>query len=403
MTTTLERPAAAGPAVPARDRPHRWERPALLALLAVTAVLYLWGLGRSGWANSFYSAAAQAGSQSWKAFFYGSSDAANSITVDKTPASLWVMALSVRIFGLSSWSILVPQALMGVGSVGLLYATVKRWSGPAAGLIAGAVLALTPVAVLMFRFNNPDALLVLLLVAAAYATVRATEKASARWLVLAGALVGVRLPHQDAAGAAGRAGARRGVPGRRADHGPPAGRPPARRRAGAAGLGRLVGRDRGAGARVGPAVHRRLAAQLDPRADPRLQRPRPAHRQRDRQRRRRWWRRDRHVGADRLEPAVRQRDRRPGRLAAAGGADPAGRRAGGDRAAAPDRPHPGGAAAVGRLAARHRADVQLHGRDLPRLLHGRAGAGDRRAGRHRRGAAVAAAGRRRRCWRSRSR
>jgi 4-amino-4-deoxy-L-arabinose transferase-like glycosyltransferase len=192
MTSTLERRAAgpAGPAVPARDRSRRWERPALLALLAVTAVLYLWGLGRSGWANSFYSAAAQAGSASWKAFFYGSSDAANSITVDKTPASLWVMALSVRIFGLSSWSILVPQALMGVGSVALLHAAVKRWSGPLAGLIAGAVLALTPVAVLMFRFNNPDALLVLVLVAAAYATVRATEAASARWLVLAGALVG---------------------------------------------------------------------------------------------------------------------------------------------------------------------------------------------------------------------
>jgi 4-amino-4-deoxy-L-arabinose transferase-like glycosyltransferase len=192
MTTTLEPPATApaASAAFARARPRGWERPALLALLATTAVLYLWGLGESGWANSFYSAAAQAGSESWKAFFYGSSDAANSITVDKTPASLWVMALSVRVFGLSSWSILVPQALMGVGAVGLLHATVKRWSGPVAGLIAGAVLALTPVAVLMFRFNNPDALLVLLLVAAAYATVRATERASARWLVLAGALVG---------------------------------------------------------------------------------------------------------------------------------------------------------------------------------------------------------------------
>lgn len=132
----------------------------------------------------------QAGSQSWKAFFYGSSDAANSITVDKTPASLWIMDLSVRIFGLSSWSILVPQALLGVATTGLLYGTVKRWAGPAAGLIAGAVAALTPVAVLMSRFNNPDALLVLLLVAAAYATVRATENASARWLMLAGALVG---------------------------------------------------------------------------------------------------------------------------------------------------------------------------------------------------------------------
>jgi len=167
-----------------------WARPALFALLLGTALLYLWGLGASGWANSFYSAAAQAGSVSWKAFFFGSSDAGNSITVDKTPASLWLMALSVRMFGLSSWSILVPQALCGVAAVGLLYTTVRRWFSPAAGLLAGAVMALTPIAVLMFRFNNPDALLVLLLVAAAYTTARAIETASTRWLALTGVLVG---------------------------------------------------------------------------------------------------------------------------------------------------------------------------------------------------------------------
>jgi 4-amino-4-deoxy-L-arabinose transferase-like glycosyltransferase len=167
-----------------------WARPSLLALLLLTAVLYIWGLGASGWANAFYSAAAQAGSASWKAFFFGSSDAANSITIDKTPAALWVMALSARIFGVNSWSILVPQALMGVASVGLLFGSVKRWFGPAAGLIAGAVLALTPIAVLMFRFNNPDALLVLLMIAGAYATVRAIENGSTKWLVWAGVFVG---------------------------------------------------------------------------------------------------------------------------------------------------------------------------------------------------------------------
>src|SRR3954452_22699673 len=179
-----------------------WARAALLVLLAATAVLYLWDLGASGWANSFYAAAAEAGSESWKAFFFGSSDAASSITVDKTPASLWVMALSVRLFGLSSWSLLVPQALMGVASVGLLYATVRRTTrSAAAGLIAGAVLALTPVAVLMFRFDNPDSLLVLLLIGSVAATVRALESTRlraeglrahpVRWLALAGALVGL--------------------------------------------------------------------------------------------------------------------------------------------------------------------------------------------------------------------
>ncbi|SFW73595.1 glycosyltransferase family 39 protein [Amycolatopsis australiensis] len=175
--------------VPAPARPA-WHRPALAALLLATAVLYLWDLGASGWANAFYSAAAQAGSQSWKALFFGSSDAANAITVDKTPAALWVMSLSARLFGVNPWSILVPQALMGVGSVWLLYATVRRTSGPAAGLVAGLLLALTPAAALMFRFDNPDALLVLLLTAAAYCVGCALERASARWLALAGAAVG---------------------------------------------------------------------------------------------------------------------------------------------------------------------------------------------------------------------
>ena len=98
------------------------------------------------------------GSQSWEAFF-GSSDAGNSITVDKPPAALWVMALSVRGSWLSSAPILLPEVLMGVATVGALYATVRRHFGAGAGLLAGVVVALTSVAVLMFRFNNPDALL----------------------------------------------------------------------------------------------------------------------------------------------------------------------------------------------------------------------------------------------------
>src|SRR3954449_2679044 len=176
-----------------RRRPEDplWARPALFGLLVGTAVLYLWGLGASGWANSFYSAAAQAGSQSWKAWFFGASDSASFITVDKPPASLWIMGLSVRLFGLSSWSILVPEALMGVACVGVLYATVKRWFGAAAGLLAGAVLASTPVATLMFRFNNPDALLVLVLTFGAYCITRALEDARGRWLYLGFAMVGL--------------------------------------------------------------------------------------------------------------------------------------------------------------------------------------------------------------------
>jgi 4-amino-4-deoxy-L-arabinose transferase-like glycosyltransferase len=167
-----------------------WVRPVLLALLVGTGCLYLWDLGASGWANSFYSAAVQAGTRSWKAFFFGSFDSSNFITVDKSPAALWVMELSARVFGVNAWSILVPNALEGVATVAVLYATVRRWFAPGAALLAGAVVALTPVAALMFRFNNPDAFMVLLLTVAAYAVVRAVEGGRTRWLVMAGALVG---------------------------------------------------------------------------------------------------------------------------------------------------------------------------------------------------------------------
>ncbi|AMY52193.1 glycosyltransferase family 39 protein [Rhodococcoides fascians] len=188
MTTTIERPSAAAPTEPATSR--RWELLGLITLLIGTGVAYIWGLGASGWANSFYSAAIQAGSVSWKAFFFGSSDAANSITVDKPPMSLWLMSLSVRVFGLNTWAMLVPQALLGVASVALLRAVVVRRFGAAAGLLAGLVLALTPVAALMFRFNNPDALLVLLMIAAVWAMLRGVESGKTKWLLITGMFVG---------------------------------------------------------------------------------------------------------------------------------------------------------------------------------------------------------------------
>lgn len=167
-----------------------WQRPALLALLASASVLYLWGLDRNGWANSYYSAAAMAGSEDWTAFFYGSSDPGNAITVDKPPMSLWIMSLSVRVFGLNPWSILLPQALMGVLSVYLLYRMVTKRTDPATGLLAGLFFAVTPVVTVMFRYNNPDALLTLLMIGAAYATLEAIDKGKLRWLLGAGALVG---------------------------------------------------------------------------------------------------------------------------------------------------------------------------------------------------------------------
>lgn len=201
MKTSISLPAKAASAEATEvsagrdDQNTRFLAPkaAIAALLAVTSLLYLWGLDRNGWANSYYSAAAMAGAQDWTAFLFSSSDLGNAISVDKPPLSLWVMAASVWAFGLSPWSILVPQALMGVASVYLVFRIGSVFASTSVGLLAAAFFAVTPVATVMFRYNNPDALLTLLMIATAYAALEAIRLNSVKWLLLAGLLTGAAL------------------------------------------------------------------------------------------------------------------------------------------------------------------------------------------------------------------
>jgi 4-amino-4-deoxy-L-arabinose transferase-like glycosyltransferase len=169
--------------------------PELFGLIALAGTLNLWALSRNGWANDYYAAAVRSMSSSWHNFLFGSLDASGVMTVDKSPLALWIQSLSVRVFGYHSLSILVPQALIGVVTVALLYDLVRRRFGRLGGFVAGLALALTPITVAISRHNNPDALLVLCCVAALWCTVRALEaevaRAQTRWLVLAGIAVGL--------------------------------------------------------------------------------------------------------------------------------------------------------------------------------------------------------------------
>ncbi len=193
--TSADVRAARTPTTSLRDRVRAVRipvpAPELLALLVVAAVLDLWALDRNGWANTYYSAAVRSMSGSWHNFFYNSFDSAGVMTVDKPPLALWVQALSVRAFGFSSWSMLVPQALMGIGTVALAYDLTRRVFGRPAGFVAGLVLALTPITVAISRHNNPDALVVLCSTAALWFTVRALLDGRTRWLVWAGVMVGL--------------------------------------------------------------------------------------------------------------------------------------------------------------------------------------------------------------------
>ena len=167
------------------------EMAAFGGLLLFTSIFYLWNLTINGMANSYYAAAAQAASTSWLAWLFGSLDAANFVSVDKPPISMMIMGLFGRLFVFSSWSMLLPHALAGIATVALVYLVVRRWYGARAGLIAGVVMALTPAAALMFRFNNPDSFLTLFLTASAYSFLRSFEvNKPVLWLSLAGLFTG---------------------------------------------------------------------------------------------------------------------------------------------------------------------------------------------------------------------
>lgn len=166
-----------------------WEPWTLAGILVSAAFLYVWGIANNGWANAYYSAAVQAGQQDAGAFFFGSSDWGNSITVDKPPLSLWVMGLSVRLFGLNTWALLLPQAAMTLVSILLIHRLARRHLPAAAALLSAAIFACTPITVLLARYNNPDPLMVLLMLVALYAGIRATESGRTRWLYLAACLL----------------------------------------------------------------------------------------------------------------------------------------------------------------------------------------------------------------------
>ena len=198
--STPERPTPPPPSSSPGPWPGPWPWPwpritrsgwITAAIAALATALYTGNLAVNGSANEYYTAAVRSASVSWKAFFFGSIDPGNFITVDKPPAALWLQALSVRIFGFSSWAMLVPEALCGVASVLILHRMVRRWAGDTAAHLAALALALTPVAVLMFRFNNPDALLTLLCLAAAWALWSALETGRTRGLVISGLLIGL--------------------------------------------------------------------------------------------------------------------------------------------------------------------------------------------------------------------
>ncbi len=170
----------------------KWEIPALSGVLVLAAVIYLVSMSNNAYGNGFYAAAVQAGTHSWKAFFFGSLDGGNFISVDKPPLFLWVMEIFTRVLGFHPWSMILPDVLEGVASIGLLYATVRRWFSAKSALIAAIVMMLTPVGAMMFGYNNPEALLTLLLVASVYAFFRSIEgHHSLLWLSISGILIGL--------------------------------------------------------------------------------------------------------------------------------------------------------------------------------------------------------------------
>jgi 4-amino-4-deoxy-L-arabinose transferase-like glycosyltransferase len=168
-----------------------WQRLPLFGVLLLAALLNLFRLSEQGYGNIYYTAAVKSMLTGWHAFFFASFDAGGFVSVDKPPLGLWVQAASAKLLGVSGFSVILPQVIAGVLSVALLYHLVRRTWGEVAGLLSALALALTPISVVANRTNNLDSLLVLVVLLAAWAVIRATETGRLGWLILGFVLVGL--------------------------------------------------------------------------------------------------------------------------------------------------------------------------------------------------------------------
>ncbi len=163
----------------------------MAAIVAMAATLNTWNLSASGYGNLYYAAAVRSMAESWHTFFYAAYDPGGFISVDKPPVAFWIQTLSVKLFGFSSYSLLLPEVIAGVLSVIVLWRLVRRAFGPLAGVLAALALALSPINVIVNRDNVLEPLLTLTLLLAAGAACRAAERGSLRWLLASAALMGL--------------------------------------------------------------------------------------------------------------------------------------------------------------------------------------------------------------------
>jgi 4-amino-4-deoxy-L-arabinose transferase-like glycosyltransferase len=168
-----------------------WGRWALAGILLLSALLGAVRIDNQGLGNAYYAATVKSMLLSWSNFFFVSFDPGGFVSVDKPPVGYWIQAASAWLLGFSGPALLLPQVAAAVGSVAILFATVRRVFGLQAGLLAALALALTPVTVATSRNNTVDVTLLLLLLGAAWALLRAADRGSLRWLLLAAGLVGV--------------------------------------------------------------------------------------------------------------------------------------------------------------------------------------------------------------------
>jgi 4-amino-4-deoxy-L-arabinose transferase-like glycosyltransferase len=168
-----------------------WPHLALATVLVLSTVVNTHRLSQNGYGNIFYSAGDKSMLRSLHNFFFVSFDPGGLVSVDKPPLGLWVQTASAKLFGYTPLSLLLPEAILGVLAVLLLYRALARRIGGWAAVAGALALAVFPSFVAVSRTTNVDTLLVVLMILACDAGVRAAETGRWRTLIWSGVLVGL--------------------------------------------------------------------------------------------------------------------------------------------------------------------------------------------------------------------
>lgn len=163
----------------------------IIFILILSFILNRANLKIQGYGNEYYAAGIKSMLTSFKNFFFLSFDPSGFVSLNKPPIGLWIQGIFGKIFGVSGFALILPEALAGTLCVFILYILIKRYFGFITGIMAALILAITPIYVAVSRTNDFQTILILFMLLSIMPAIKAAKTGNIKYLIVSVIIVGI--------------------------------------------------------------------------------------------------------------------------------------------------------------------------------------------------------------------